>query len=183
MYTNSAAVSSRMPVGRPDASRRISPPGGFPVADVMPASSSARLFTQVAWRLLSSRATGCPGVTASRSAAVGKDGSGQRFLFHPPPWIQRPGGVRRASAATRAIASFLVGTLSRSTWPWCVAILYQPKWTCASMRPGMTVRLCRSMACPPRRSMGRNSASSPTARMRLPATATAWALGLSASMV
>src|SRR5262245_14379709 len=44
--TMSVAVSAKVPVGAPEASRPILPPGGLGVSAVMPVSSRPRLFTQ-----------------------------------------------------------------------------------------------------------------------------------------
>ena len=67
----SDAVSRSRPVGRPDGSFRISPPGGFRVAAVMPAASSARALTNPAWPLACSRNTGLFGDTRLSESCSG----------------------------------------------------------------------------------------------------------------
>jgi len=45
----STAFSCSVPAGLPSASRSIRPPCGSTVSRVMPAASSARVFTQTLW--------------------------------------------------------------------------------------------------------------------------------------
>ena len=47
--TRCIACSCSMPVARPAASRSMRPPSGSGVESVMPATSSARLFTHMPW--------------------------------------------------------------------------------------------------------------------------------------
>jgi hypothetical protein len=78
------AVSRSRPVGSPLASFTISPPGGFGVARVIPASSRARRFTNAAWPLACVRYTGLSGDTESSDACTGTPstlGSGTRSHF------------------------------------------------------------------------------------------------------
>ncbi len=65
------AFSSRMPVGSPFASFRISPPGGFSEAAVIPSLSSAREFAAPMCPDWWIRKTGISVETASSSAFVG----------------------------------------------------------------------------------------------------------------
>jgi hypothetical protein len=91
LRTNVAAVSSSTPVGSPLASSRtITPPSGFGVSRVMPASSSAFEFTVTTWPPRGMN-TGLPGETLSSSTRVGIRPSARMALVpagrghHPSP--------------------------------------------------------------------------------------------------
>jgi hypothetical protein len=58
LSTRSVALSAKTPVGAPEASRQILPPGGSGVSAVTPVSRSPRLLTHTVCPSLPQRATG-----------------------------------------------------------------------------------------------------------------------------
>ena len=171
-----------MPVGSPVCgSRTMTPPGGSGVAAVIPACANAGEFTHRLCRSLLSRATGRSGAAASSSVFVGNVVSRQTLRSQPEPRSQWPGGVLAARWATMVATSSAERVALRAMrWR---ARAYFTKCTWLSAKAGSNVRPPRSMTCVcgPRR--GVMSAARPTARMRLPVTATASARGRAASMV
>jgi hypothetical protein len=106
LRTNVAAVSSSTPVGSPLASSRtITPPSGFGVSRVMPASSSAFEFTVTTWPPRGMN-TGLPGETLSSSTRVGIRPSARMLSCQPDEAItHRPGGVRATRSPIAACTS------------------------------------------------------------------------------
>ena len=74
------ADSSRTPSGSSSGPRRMTPPAGSGVDRSMPAMASAARLARSAWWSCAHSATGRPGATRSRSAAVGQ----------PPPAVRVP---------------------------------------------------------------------------------------------
>ena len=75
-----------MPTGSPRSSRSIRPSGGSGVRASIPASSSARLFTQAPWPSRFGRNTGRSATTASSACLVGMP-PGKAAIAQPPPVI------------------------------------------------------------------------------------------------
>jgi hypothetical protein len=107
---NSRTAFSRMtPLGAPEASCSIRPPGGSGVVRPTPAASSAAPFTHSAWKSWLWSSTGRSGHTASSAARCGA--SLQRFASQPRPITGPLPGWR---AAKRANARRRVGCGGRA---------------------------------------------------------------------
>ena len=112
--TRRAAASMNTPVGHPSA-RRICPPSGCqsPARSRATRRNAAEL-AQPAWPSTRSSQTGRVGKAASRSAAVGKDFSGQSFWSQPRPSSHASSGSSATKACRRAITSALLRAPTRS---------------------------------------------------------------------
>ena len=138
--------SCRTPVGRPVASRRITPPAGSARRSSTPASTSAAGLATSAWWSWAQSATSRPGAARSRSSAVGHRprASGS----HPPPSIQAspsPACRRRARRPPRgpgATSSSIDAQPSSSTRDRSSAASARCRW--ASVRPGIATSSSRS---------------------------------------
>ena len=178
--TSSMALSLRIPVGTPFASRMISPPATSGVSASTPASCSA---SELASAMCPSRReiqTGLSGVIASIQSRRGS--SPPQFVWsHAPPVIHSPGSAARANAAIRNTNSSGVGA-SRS----CTDARELPparKCTCVSMNPGTSRPPSAAICSVPSPIYGAISAADPTATISVPETATASAQGIAASPV
>ncbi len=167
---SASALSTKMPVGSPRASRTMRPPGGSGVARVIPAISRARRFTHSAWPSTRSRYTGFS-IVASRSREVGNSGVVQSFWSHPRPWSHSPRGRPNWYARTRSTTSATDRVPPRST-----SSSFRPRfdrWPCASTSPGVSVQPVASMTRVGDPIQRATPSSSPTNTMRSPRTATA----------
>jgi hypothetical protein len=174
-----AARSISAPVGSPLASRTMTPCCGAGVALVMPASAKAALLPTTTCPPRR-RMTGLSGIAASSSNRVGRRPSASWLSCQPlAPRIHAPFAVVFARAAKAACTSAIERAASSDT-----AISFCPPiivWMWLSKRPGMTLRPPRSMT----RVAGpiSASASSPRARMRSPAIASARVRGVAGAKV
>src|ERR1051326_1943648 len=171
LRTKYCARSISLPVSSPlVGSSSMAPPPGGAVSLVTCASASARLLATVTWAPKPID-TGWFGAASSSSSRRGKRFSGMRksCIGLPVPTIQVPGGSSRVCARTTSRTCGIERTLvpkSRTSILLSEAAPSSARWTCGSVKPGMTVRPFRSMTSvrAPRRSL--ISLLSPTARMR-----------------
>ena len=97
--TSSAALSRRVPIGTPAASRSIRPPTGSGVAAVRPASSSAFEFTQLEWPSAEPRSRRAVGEDRVEVAPVGDAAREERQV---PAAAEQPGTVAERGRRRRA---------------------------------------------------------------------------------
>ncbi len=181
------AVSRKTPMGSPEASLRISPPGGLGVRLVTPASAMARALAMLACPLACERYTGFSGDTRSSDACVGNPstlGSGRAVHFswcQPRPTIHSPGFAFFAAASTMPTISsqLVVAISSRPSFDWPMPL----KWAWLSMSPGTAKAPFRSMTVVDGPIYGLMSASLPSAAIVSPRTAIARASGSDESTV
>ena len=145
MRTAPCAVSRRIPVGCPLASRSIWPPCGSRLAIVILANRSARVLATARCPSTRSRMTGCPPETSSRSQRLGRAFTAHMVSSHPPPRIHSPGLAVSTLAKTRWRNSSSVLTPVRSTFNFCSPA--SARCRCASLNPGMTKCPPRSITC------------------------------------
>src|SRR5579859_5817407 len=188
LRTKYCARSTNFPVNSPvTGSSSMAPPPGGAVSLVTCASANAWLLAMVTWAPKPID-TGWFGAASSSSSRRGKRFSGMRksCIGLPVPTIQVPGGTSRVCARTTSRTCGIERTLvpkSRTSILLSEAAPSSARWTCGSVRPGMTVRPWRSITSvrDPRRSS--ISLLPPTARIRPILTATASNARFSASAV
>ncbi len=175
------ALSTNTPEGAPEGKRSTLPPCGSGVLASTCASSIALWLARSACPSTRVSTTGFCGNARESSWWVGNSFVGQRFWSHPLPWIHSPGFTPFAKATARAITSSYDRAKVTLTRP---RKLPSPsRWACASMKPGSTVRPCRSItraALPP---ATRASASEPAKAIRPSLTARADTRGRATSTV
>jgi hypothetical protein len=176
--TSALAPSFSKPVASPVAgSRMISPPGGLGVAASMPASASAASLAQRLWCESSRSITGRPPAASSSARRAAGVSSGSRSLPQMPPTIHSPGAFLAAAARTRSS-----GRMGGKQVSYSSARPAKTKWLCTSIRPGITMRPCRSTSRAPG-TAARACARLPTASRCPSRTAKASAQGRLGSIV
>ena len=148
---------------------------------VIPASFNAMELQTIMWPSWRERQVGRSPVAGSSISLVGRRGGLHCSWSHAPSVSQAPVGFANAKAASRRVKSAGSFVCRRS-----IASRLKPPpdmCVCASMNPGTTRRPFASMTCvaaPRQRSI---SALVPTATIRSPRTASAWAEGRAGSPV
>jgi len=132
--TSAIAESFSSPVGCPRRSRTIAPFFGARVWRVIPAASSARVFTHSARPSCDNRRAGRSLTMASSCARVGW--SAKASYDQPPPTIQAASGRASVHATMRAWISSMLAAPNNCTPP--RASPPSINAACASSNPGIT---------------------------------------------
>ncbi len=169
-----AAPSCSVPVGSPvTASRSMRPSHGSGVSLVIPATSSARLFTHAPCTSLFIRNTGRSATMRSRSSLCGAP-PGNRYIAHPPPVIRASPGFATPPHGAGDASPGRPATVP--TWSRFTRSRFRPPnagWTWASWNPGTTSRPGSDRTSVVRPASSRSSSGAPIATIRPSFTATA----------